>query len=173
MRTVLLSIFLVTGCSSSDGGSATDAATDSTSDASLVCADTGGVACCCDHDVVEDLVCGATGWMCPTLTLHTGSDCLMASSGPCALTGSFDVDSGISDAATDSGCPAGQHEIFEGPGCDGTNRHCVIDMGVDACTAVVFFCGCDGVSKTGICGSTAQAFPYRSEGMCPTDASTD
>jgi hypothetical protein len=80
----------------------------------------------------------------------------------------------IADGGSESSgpCPAGEVAEYGGPGCDVVPT-CVVPGEVDACTAVVFFCGCDGETKTGTCGTLVQRFPYRSEGECAADAATD
>jgi hypothetical protein len=98
-----------------------------------------------------------------------------SSASPGNVDGSTDgsVDSSSTDGSPSSECPEGRIALFDGPGCDGTNKRCVPDLGPDACAADVPFCGCDGKTKSGLCSDT-QFFPYRSKDPCPSaDAASE
>jgi hypothetical protein len=71
-----------------------------------------------------------------------------------------------SDAPSDGGCGPGSHLEYDTPGCGvDASPKCVVDGAAeDACAGQ--FCGCDGVSFFGFCGSADR--PFASRGECPS-----
>jgi hypothetical protein len=80
-------------------------------------------------------------------------------------------DAGVEAMPTDAGAPcpgAGEYREYEMPGCGSAAEFVCRRPTPDMCAAVIFYCGCDGQTFHGTCGSAPKAYSYR--GPC-VDAS--
>jgi hypothetical protein len=77
------------------------------------------------------------------------------------------MDGLTSDMSSDlPGCTDGESIVYLGQGCDGTARWFCQGPVLDACAAIVYYCGCDGKTVLGSCGG-ASPKPYSATGRCP------
>jgi hypothetical protein len=85
----------------------------------------------------------------------------------------FDVAGPPSEAGSaDSGtCEPPATISYAAPGCGAAAVPNCSRPQLDACAALIFYCGCDGRTVTGDCTSSSQ--PYRFAGACPDGGTPD
>jgi hypothetical protein len=71
----------------------------------------------------------------------------------------------IADGGDASPCPAAEGLFYDAPGCGSSAVLVCLDLVQDACAGI--FCGCDGVTYSGGCGTSTKPFAHL--GAC-TDA---
>jgi hypothetical protein len=96
-------------------------------------------------------------------------------------------DLGMADVSVDAPpsdggglCPAGEFPDYDTAGCGMAARFVCRRPTIDACAAIIYYCGCDGRTFNG--GCTSSPMPYAYKGQCvdaggpevnPADSGTD